>query len=341
VDSVIAILEKFSWPLATVVIVVILAIILRRRLADLIAGTTSIEIDPKKRKWQFKFGEQVRREQKKATMIPRHVTAASPLPPPLPASSGSQPTGRDMVLDAWGAVKQAVFDGCIANRIPVTPALSVSEARRRLADTRKLNADLVGLVDLVYELGREVAADSRLRPREDDARAYRTLAYSAAYWLAESVLLPPEAPPAPGPPERRPTMVGGNLAPASPGSAGAVLVAVGGPMKGQRYPINKSNYRVGRNPSNDLCAAADDSVSSNHASLRYENGGLFVYDQGSLNGTFLNEQRVSGTPAMVRQGDRIRLGESVFEVAGAAPDSRSGGAKEGPNKRPSDPTKIS
>ena len=338
-DSVIAILEKFSWPLATVVIVVILAIIFRRQLADLIARTTSIEIDPKKRQWRFKFGEQVRREQKKATMIPRHVTAASPVPPPLPASSGGQPSGRDMVLEAWGAVKQAVFDGCIANRIPVTPTLSVPEARRQLAETRKLSADLVGLVDLVYELGREVAGDSRLRPHEDDARSYRTLAYSAGYWLAASVLVPPEASPAPAP-ERRPTMIGGNVVPSSSGNAGAVLVAVGGPLKGQRYVIDKPNYRVGRNPNNDLCAAADDSVSSNHASLRYENGGLFLYDQGSRNGTFLNEQRVSTAPLMVRPGDRIRMGESVFEMAGAAPDSRSGSVKEGPNKRPSDPTKV-
>jgi FHA domain len=338
VDSVIAILEKFSWPLATVVIVVILAIIFRRELADLIARTTSIEIDPKKRQWRFKFGEQVRREQKKATMI----TAASPGPPPLPASSGGQLSGRDMVLDAWGAVKQAVVDGCIANRIPVTPTLSVPEARRRLAEARKLSADLVGLVDLVYELGREVAADSRLRPRDEDAKAYWTLAYNAAYWLAESVVVPSEAPSAPEPPARRPTVVGGNVVVSSSGTPGAVLVAVGGPLKGQRYVIDKPNYRVGRNPNNDLCAAGDDSVSSNHASLRYENGGLFLYDQGSLNGTFLNEQRVSTGPLMVRQGDRIRVGESVFEVAGAAaPDSRSGGTKDAPNKRPSDPTKVS
>jgi hypothetical protein len=338
VDSVIAILEKFSWPLATAVVVVILAIIFRRQLADLVARTTSIEIDPKRRKWQFKFGEQVRREQKKATMIPRHVTAPTPVPPPLVASSGAQLTGRDMVIDAWGAVKQAVFDGCIANRIHVTPTLSVPEARRRLTETRKLSADLVGLVDLVYELGREVASDSRLRPQEEDAKAYRTLAYSAAYWLAESVLVPSEAL-APAP-ERRATMVGANVAPSSPGSFGAVLVAVGGPMKGQRYVIDKPNYRMGRNPNNDLCAAADDSVSSNHASLRYENGGLFLYDQGSLNGTFVNEQRVSTSPLIVRRGDRIRMGESVFEVTGAAPDSRSGTAKEGSSKRPSDPTKV-
>lgn len=338
-DWVNTILDKFSWPLATVVLVVILAIIFRRQVADLIVRTTSIEIDPKKRQWRFKFGEQVRREQKKATMMPRHVTPVAPVQTTPPASGGAPATGRDIVLDAWAAVKQAVYDGCIANRIPVTPTLSVSDALRLVAEARKLSAELVGMVDLVYGLGREVAADSRLRPKDEDARAYRALAYNAAFWLAESVLVPAEASPAAAPP-RRPTMVGGANIPSvpasSPGSQGAVLVVVGGPLKGQRYVVDKPNYRVGRNPSNDLCAAADDSVSSNHASLRYENGGLFLYDQGSLNGTYLNEQRVSGTPAMVRQGDRIRMGESVFEVTGGTSGSAPvpHGPKNGPDKPP-------
>jgi pSer/pThr/pTyr-binding forkhead associated (FHA) protein len=105
-------------------------------------------------------------------------------------------------------------------------------------------------------------------------------------------------------------------------------------MKGQQYPIDKSNYRLGRNANNDLCAAADDSVSGDHACLRYQNGGLFLYDQGSRNGTFLNEQRVTGTPLMVRHGDQIRLGESVFEVVGTPSSVRSGGAKDQELKGP-------
>jgi hypothetical protein len=203
VDWVNTILDKFSWPLATVVLVIVLAIIFRRQVADLIARTTSIEIDPKKRQWRFKFGEQVRREQKKATMMPRPATAAGPVQTTPPAAGGAPATGRDIVLDAWGAVKQAVYDGCIANRVPVTPTLGVSDALHRVAEVRKLSGDLVEMVDLVYGLGREVAADSRLRPQDEDARAYRSLAYTAAYSLAESVLVPVDAPPQA--PPRRPT----------------------------------------------------------------------------------------------------------------------------------------
>jgi pSer/pThr/pTyr-binding forkhead associated (FHA) protein len=84
-----------------------------------------------------------------------------------------------------------------------------------------------------------------------------------------------------------------------------------------------------------LRISEDDSVSGEHAYLRYEKGGLFLFDQGSRNGTFLNEQRVTGTPFMVRHGDRIRLGESLFEVAGASPSSRLSEEKDQAAKVPS------
>jgi pSer/pThr/pTyr-binding forkhead associated (FHA) protein len=91
---------------------------------------------------------------------------------------------------------------------------------------------------------------------------------------------------------------------------------------------------MGRNSNNDLCIPGDDSVSGNHAYLRYEKGGLFLFDQGSLNGTFLNDQRVTGTPLMVRHGDRIRLGGSVFEVAGVSANRKPSEEKDKARKDP-------
>jgi pSer/pThr/pTyr-binding forkhead associated (FHA) protein len=85
---------------------------------------------------------------------------------------------------------------------------------------------------------------------------------------------------------------------------------------------------MGRSSNNDLRISTDDSVSGDHAHLRYEKGGLFLSDQGSLNGTFLNEQRITGAPLMVRHGDRIRLGESVFEVAGTSTNPRPSEEKD-------------
>jgi hypothetical protein len=222
----------------------------------------------------------------------------------------------------------------MANGITMTPTSGVREALPRLRDARTLGLDLVRLVESAYDFGREVASDRGRRPHRDDARAYATLAQSATHLLLRSVLLPlsSEAPEAP---QRRATLVGGDFIQPSPGNTNAAaLVAVAGPMKGQQYPIDKSNYRLGRNANNDLCAAADDNVSGDHACLRYQNGGLFLYDQGSRNGTFLNEQRVTGTPLMVRDGDQIRLGESVFDVVGISSSVRSGGAKDQGPKGP-------
>lgn len=168
------VLDKATLPLALVV---------HRKLSELIERTTSIEIDPMKRRWRVEFGQRVHQEQQKAAAIQREITARSPVPvppPPSPPVTGADQTGRDIVLEAWGAIKQAVYDGCMANGITMTSTSRVREALH----------------------------------------------------------------------------------------------------------------------------------------------------QGSRNGTFLNEQRVTGTPLMVRHGDQIRLGESVFEVVGIASSGRPGGAKD-------------
>jgi pSer/pThr/pTyr-binding forkhead associated (FHA) protein len=55
-------------------------------------------------------------------------------------------------------------------------------------------------------------------------------------------------------------------------------------------------------------------VSSKHAHLRYEEGSLFIFDDGSLNGTFVNQERVGNVARPIRPGDRIQIGKTVFEV---------------------------
>ena len=88
-------------------------------------------------------------------------------------------------------------------------------------------------------------------------------------------------------------------------------------MQGQRFPLEKESCRLGSDADNDLYIKGDDYVSGHHALLRYEKGSLFLWDQESRNGSFLNEKRVTGTPVVVRPGDHIRLGESVFLVEAA------------------------
>ncbi len=308
---------SLTLPLVTLTIVIPLAVIFRKEFAELIFNCTSLEFDLKTRRLKLDFGKRIQQEQKRAAVISRQMTASRAVPAPAPIITGVKPAGRDVVLEAWGAVKQAVYDACAANKILVNPATGIQEAVRQLGAVSELNSDLIKLIGVVYELGQEVAGNRALRPLPDDARNYWNLAHDAAHWIGVSVLTAktPARDDSPPPPPRRATLVGGNFLQPRQGSPAAMLVGIDGPVRGHRFSIDKPYYRIGRNPSNDLRVAGDDSVSGDHAYLRYEKGGLFLFDQGSRNGTFLNEQRLSGVPLVVRHGDRIRLGESVFEVS--------------------------
>jgi predicted component of type VI protein secretion system len=55
----------------------------------------------------------------------------------------------------------------------------------------------------------------------------------------------------------------------------------------------------------------DPFASSRHARLVRQGGIVVLEDLGSTNGTYLNEELVSG-PQPLHQGDRVRIGDSEF-----------------------------
>jgi pSer/pThr/pTyr-binding forkhead associated (FHA) protein len=55
----------------------------------------------------------------------------------------------------------------------------------------------------------------------------------------------------------------------------------------------------------------DPFASSRHARISREGAVLVIEDLGSTNGTYLNEEPLSG-PAPLHDGDRIRIGDSEF-----------------------------
>jgi hypothetical protein len=55
----------------------------------------------------------------------------------------------------------------------------------------------------------------------------------------------------------------------------------------------------------------DPFASSRHAKLTRQGGIVVLEDLGSTNGTYLNEELVSG-PQPLHQGDRVRIGDSEF-----------------------------
>jgi pSer/pThr/pTyr-binding forkhead associated (FHA) protein len=57
----------------------------------------------------------------------------------------------------------------------------------------------------------------------------------------------------------------------------------------------------------------DTYVSSFHARIYRHDGGWYVEDLGSTNGTYLNQKRVT-SPAELRAGDRVKIGKTTLEV---------------------------
>lgn len=88
----------------------------------------------------------------------------------------------------------------------------------------------------------------------------------------------------------------------------AWLVALDGGFSGKRFAL-ETTFLVGRGPFNH--AVLDDTtISRQHAKISPEGGGHVVYDLGSANGTFVNDQAVKRQP--LRSGDVVRFGPFRF-----------------------------
>ncbi|WP_437292890.1 FHA domain-containing protein [Sorangium sp. So ce426] len=88
---------------------------------------------------------------------------------------------------------------------------------------------------------------------------------------------------------------------------------------GSFWPIYSGRTQVGRagaDPATEI-GLADASASSRHASIHADptTGQVFIEDDGSRNGTFVNEQRLGqGERRQLRDNDRLRLGSTTFVV---------------------------
>jgi pSer/pThr/pTyr-binding forkhead associated (FHA) protein len=60
----------------------------------------------------------------------------------------------------------------------------------------------------------------------------------------------------------------------------------------------------------------DPDVSRRHAQFHQVDSGIGIEDLGSRNGTYVNEQKVSGI-ATLTEGDRVRFGNTVWRMTGS------------------------
>jgi len=97
---------------------------------------------------------------------------------------------------------------------------------------------------------------------------------------------------------------------AAPPASGPCLVGVEGLYRDHHFPIMGSDITIGREMGRDIALLGDTTASRNHARLVLEGGQYVLYDQGSLNGTFVNKERI--TRAVLQPGDLIHIGGTTF-----------------------------
>jgi pSer/pThr/pTyr-binding forkhead associated (FHA) protein len=86
----------------------------------------------------------------------------------------------------------------------------------------------------------------------------------------------------------------------------ALLVVRRGPNQGSQFLLEKDVTTVGRHPESDIFLD-DITVSRRHAEVRRKDNRFFVHDQGSLNGTYVNRDRVDNTQLADR--DELQVGK--------------------------------
>ncbi|RRC95416.1 FHA domain-containing protein FhaB/FipA [Schaalia canis] len=90
------------------------------------------------------------------------------------------------------------------------------------------------------------------------------------------------------------------------------LLITGGPLVGMILPLSNSPITIGRSPSSSL-VLEDEYASSRHARLSPGEGGWWIEDLGSRNGTFVDDERLT-EPRPLAPGTTVRIGQTTLEL---------------------------
>lgn len=86
----------------------------------------------------------------------------------------------------------------------------------------------------------------------------------------------------------------------------ALLIVQRGPNTGARFLLDDAQVGAGRHPDSDIFLD-DVTVSRKHAEFLQTDTGYLVRDAGSLNGTYVNRERID--EAVLRTGDEVQIGK--------------------------------
>ena len=77
----------------------------------------------------------------------------------------------------------------------------------------------------------------------------------------------------------------------------------------EKYDL-KGTLNIGRAPDNQI-VVDHPTISRHHGWIKEDKGEFLVFDVGSANGTFVNDERIEA-PRQLQNGDIVRFGEVEF-----------------------------
>jgi len=105
-----------------------------------------------------------------------------------------------------------------------------------------------------------------------------------------------------------PLSLGGDMM-SPPNKGGAKLVGISGPYANHTFLIDREMH-IGRESNKDIALPLDNSVSRNHARIAIEGDACVLYDEGSTNGTHVNNAKI--TRQQLAPSDTVQIGSTKF-----------------------------
>lgn len=227
---------------------------------------------------------------------------------------------RDAVIEKHSYLTQAIKSLAITRNISFLEITEIATIIDKLLVKQVITTDLAGGIRSLYAFGSDIRNEPKAKLDLLTIRKY--FAYVDALLNNINELIgnkrrdiERDTKPDTGNISFRQTHVG---IPSFPnperGRPAATLSCQSGALQGQRFPIEKSIYRLGANSQNDLVISNDKFVSGHHAYISYEKSSLLLFDDNSSNGTFLNNRKLDKAPMALKLGDEIRLGNCTFKL---------------------------
>jgi diguanylate cyclase (GGDEF)-like protein len=89
-----------------------------------------------------------------------------------------------------------------------------------------------------------------------------------------------------------------------------IIYATDKSQLGKKFPLTQDEITIGRDASNTIVLDSDN-VSRRHCRVWWQKGALMAADQGSTNGTYLNDAEIK--EQALRNGDLIKVGSHIFK----------------------------